>query len=137
MENNTLGTKIAAARKQQGMTQLELAQQLGVTDKAVSKWERDLACPDIHSLPKLAQVLQVSVEELMLDQQAQPEEKKKDPLQLKLLVFRAVALAMGIVLIVLSYLRQIDVYSGFGLAGVGLTAVSLYLFFDKKESNKG
>ena len=131
MEHNTLGTKIAALRKQQGMTQLELAQKLGVTDKAVSKWERNLACPDIHSLPKLAQVLGVSVEELMQDQKTLPEAGKGDPVQLKLLVFRAVALAMGVALVVLSMLKQLDVNSGLGLAGVGLAAVSLHLFFDK------
>ena len=41
---------IAELRKQQGMTQMELAGKMGVTDKAVSKWERDLSCPDINSL---------------------------------------------------------------------------------------
>ena len=137
MENNTLGTKIANLRRKQGMTQLELAQQMGVTDKAVSKWERDLACPDIHSLPKLAQVLQVSVEELMPGMQAQPEQGKKDVTQLKLLVFRAVALAMGVALVVLSWLKQLDTNSGLGMAGVGLAAISLHLFFDKKELNEG
>ena len=39
----TLGALIAQLRKQKGMTQLELAQQMGVTDKAVSKWERDVS----------------------------------------------------------------------------------------------
>ena len=62
MKENTMGTMIAALRKEKGMTQLELAKELGVTDKAVSKWERDLSCPDISSIPKLAQVLGVSVE---------------------------------------------------------------------------
>ena len=38
---------------------------MGVTDKAVSKWERDLSCPDVASLPKLAETLGVSVDELM------------------------------------------------------------------------
>ena len=61
----TLGTMIAELRKQHGMTQLELAEKMGVTDKAVSKWERDLSCPDINSLPTLAEILGVSVEELM------------------------------------------------------------------------
>ena len=61
----TLGTMIAELRKQHGMTQLELAEKMGVTDKAVSKWERDLSCPDINSLPNLAEILGVSVEELM------------------------------------------------------------------------
>ena len=49
----TLGTMIAQLRKQQGMTQLELAEKMGVTDKAVSKWERDLSCPDINSVSAL------------------------------------------------------------------------------------
>lgn len=137
MEKNTLGTKIAALRKQRGMTQLELAQQLGVTDKAVSKWERDLACPDIHSLPRLAQVLEVTVEELIPGEEKPREEKQPDHTALKLLIFRAVALGMGIALIVLSYLRQLDLNSGFGMAGVGLAAVALHLFFDKKESKEG
>ena len=39
------------------MTQLELADRMGVTDKAVSKWERDVSCPDIASMPRLAEVL--------------------------------------------------------------------------------
>ena len=137
MENNTLGTKIGTLRKQRGMTQMELAQQMGVTDKAVSKWERDLACPDIHSLPRLAQVLQVGVEELLPDQKLPPAERKQDNTRLKLLVLRSVAMAMGIAMVVLSLLGQLDAASGLGMAGVGLTAVSLHLFFDKKEPNKG
>lgn len=56
-----LGTMIAELRKQHGMTQLELAEKIGVTDKAVSKWERDLSYPDINSLPKLAELLGVSL----------------------------------------------------------------------------
>ena len=61
----TLGTIIAELRKEKGMTQLELAEKMGVTDKAVSKWERDLSCPDINSLPTLAEILGVSVDDLM------------------------------------------------------------------------
>ena len=61
----TLGTMIVELRKQKGMTQLELVEKMGVTDKAVSKWERDLSCPDINSITNLAESLGVSVEELM------------------------------------------------------------------------
>ena len=65
MRQQTFGTMIAALRKEQGMTQLELAEKMGVTDKAVSKWERDLSFPDVNSLPKLAEIFHVSVDELM------------------------------------------------------------------------
>ena len=56
---------IAEIRKEKGRTQLEPAEKMGVTDKAVSKWERDLSCPDIHSLPALAEILGVSMDQLM------------------------------------------------------------------------
>lgn len=72
----TLGMMIAELRKEQGMTQLELAEKMGVTDKAVSKWERDLSCPDINSLPTLAALLNVSVDELMQLKKGASDPKK-------------------------------------------------------------
>ena len=65
MMKKTRGTLITELRKEHGMTQAQLAEQMGVTDKAVSKWERDLSCPDINSIPKLAEVLGTTVEQLM------------------------------------------------------------------------
>lgn len=76
---STLGTMIADLRKSRGMTQLELAAKLGVTDKAVSKWERDLSCPDINSLPKLAEVLGVSVDELLLHMKPEAKQIAQSP----------------------------------------------------------
>ena len=68
----TLGKRIAALRRDKGLKQDELAQQLGVTPQAVSKWENDQTCPDITLLPQLAQILGVSVDEL-LSGKAEPE----------------------------------------------------------------
>ena len=65
MSGQTLGRMIASLRKERGMTQLELAERMGVTDKAVSKWEWDLSCPSVETLPKLAELFRVSVDELM------------------------------------------------------------------------
>ena len=65
MKKVSFGATIATLRKQQGMTQLELAQKMGVTDKAVSKWERDLSFPDAASLPRLAEIFGCSVDGLM------------------------------------------------------------------------
>lgn len=50
MEQRSFGAVLAALRKERGMTQLELAEKMGVTDKAVSKWERDLSYPDVSSI---------------------------------------------------------------------------------------
>lgn len=65
MRKQTLGMIISSLRKEKGMTQLELAEKMRVTDKAVSKWERDLSFPDINSIPKLAEIFEVSVDDLM------------------------------------------------------------------------
>ena len=65
MKAQTFGAMVAALRKEKGMTQQDLAGKMGVTDKAVSKWERNLSYPDTASLPKLAETLGVSVDELM------------------------------------------------------------------------
>ena len=56
----TMGKRISDLRKSKGMTQEQLAQQVGVTAQAVSKWENDLSCPDISILPQLAEALGVT-----------------------------------------------------------------------------
>lgn len=60
-----MGQFIARLRRERNMTQKDLAAQLGVTDKAVSKWERCLSCPDVTLLLPLADVLGISVSELL------------------------------------------------------------------------
>ena len=69
----TLGKRIAALRRDRGLKQDDLAQQLGVTPQAVSKWENDQTCPDITLLPQLAQILEVSVDELLSGKAPQEE----------------------------------------------------------------
>ena len=61
----TLGKRIVKNRKRKNMTQDQLAEQLGVTAQAVSKWENDQSCPDISTLPKLATIFGISVDELL------------------------------------------------------------------------
>ena len=82
----TLGKRIAMLRRQKGLKQDTLAEVLGVSPQAVSKWENDQPCPDISLLPKLAELLEVSVDELLsgkkmeLEQTAKvlPPEERKD-----------------------------------------------------------
>jgi len=60
-----IGNLIRSLRRQQGLTQLQLAQRLSVSDKAVSKWERGLGCPDLSLLPSLSNILGVDMEKLL------------------------------------------------------------------------
>lgn len=60
-----LGNSISERRKAKGMTQEELAANLGVSPQAVSKWENNLSCPDISLLPAIAKIFGMSVDELL------------------------------------------------------------------------
>ncbi len=61
----TLGKRISTARKSLGLTQDQLAERLGVTAQAVSKWENDLSCPDITTLPRLAGIFGTTTDALL------------------------------------------------------------------------
>jgi transcriptional regulator with XRE-family HTH domain len=65
MDAKELGKFIATLRKEKQITQSELAKRLNVTDKAFSRWERGLGFPDINTLEPLADVLGISMTELM------------------------------------------------------------------------
>lgn len=65
MNQTYTGTKIASLRKEKNMTQKDLAEQLHVTDKAVSKWERGLNYPDLSLFPELATVLDTTIADLL------------------------------------------------------------------------
>ena len=73
MMNSTLGERIAALRRERGFKQDELAERLGVSPQAVSKWENDVSCPDIMILPELAECLGVTVDELLSGKKSEPE----------------------------------------------------------------
>lgn len=88
------GRKIAQLRKQKGLTQRELAVALHVTDKAVSKWERGLNYPDIALLEPLAEVLEVTVTEL-LQARDQPRDQSMSMGEVEKLVTGSLALADG------------------------------------------
>ncbi len=63
-QTETMGKRIAAFRKKRGLTQDQLAERLGISAQAVSKWETDLSCPDIGIVPQLAEILEVSLDDL-------------------------------------------------------------------------
>ena len=81
----TLGKRISTLRHEKGFKQDELAEKLNVSPQAVSKWENDQTCPDISLLPDLAQLLGVSIDELLCGKKDNtpavrllPENERKD-----------------------------------------------------------
>lgn len=130
----SFGEIIAYLRKKKGLTQSELAEKMNVTDKAVSKWERDLSCPDVNTISRLAEVLDVSVEELLnaKEQKGNSSNKMKDLINL---IFKAVAIAMGIAVAVLNILNEIDIKNSVIMLGVGLACIGIYLL-DNKENKE-
>lgn len=73
MEKEKLGAFVCELRKEKQMTQKEMAEKLGITDKAISKWERGLSYPDISMLEPIAELFDVSVMELLQGQRIQKE----------------------------------------------------------------
>lgn len=90
--NETLGERIAQARKSSGYTQEEFAQMLNVTAQAVSKWENGNSCPDIQLLPKISEILKISIDELLTGSkkafEPQPEIKKNPEIDISKLKLR-------------------------------------------------
>ena len=130
MSNKSIGEMITTLRKKQGMTQNDLAEKMNVTDKAVSKWERNLSCPDVNSISKLAEILGTTVEEL-LNAQTQKEDNNADEIINIILI--GIGLAMGISIIVTSILKQLEIYNGFIMLGIGLTRLAIFLLKNKKD----
>lgn len=76
MEQKTIGKFITALRKANGMTQKDLADQLNVSDKTVSRWERDEGAPDLAMIPVIAEIFGVTCDELLRGERKSPAERK-------------------------------------------------------------
>lgn len=79
MEKKTIGGFIAALRKANGMTQRELAERLNVSDKTVSRWERDDGAPDLSTIPVIAEIFDVTCDELLRGERKSPAERVERP----------------------------------------------------------
>lgn len=124
MHEKTMADVISSRRKELGLTQKDLAEKLNITDKAVSKWERGIACPDTAAIPKLAQILGISIEELMTSKPAEPSGHRGGEYLMDL-ILKAVPLAMGIAVTVTAVLGELDMSSGFSMLGIGLACIGI------------
>lgn len=136
MEKKTIGAFIAALRKANGLTQRQLAEKLNVSDKAVSRWERDECAPDLSLIPVIAEIFGVTSDEILRGQRRDPdasptpykEQKTEKQVQniLKKAVtqFRmesAVSIAVsviGLIAAIISNFGFLRAYIGFGVACV-------------------
>lgn len=144
MDHQKTGFFIAALRREKGWTQKELAERLGVTDKAVSRWETGKGMPDVSLLKPLSETLGVSVNELLAGEAIEPEQvmERSDALVLRTMkesgeriwrFRRNVLYALGAVLLAGSLLflgfdvSYVAVFTA--LAGVLLLAAAVFLTF--------
>lgn len=120
----SMGKRIAALRKNCGFTQEQLAEKLGVSPQAVSKWENDISCPDISLIPLLASTLGVSTDELLgvkpiephvVVVETEPKQKKHGKWNWEFSTFKAdnivlivMLLLVGVVFL-LGYLQVINI----------------------------
>ncbi|WP_425754939.1 helix-turn-helix domain-containing protein [Ihubacter sp. rT4E-8] len=77
MNLETMGTFIAACRKEKNLTQLQLAEKLHITNRAVSKWETGKSCPDASIMLELCEILDITVNELLSGERMEEKQYRK------------------------------------------------------------
>ena len=79
MDKKTIGKFISALRRANGMTQKELGEKLYVSDKAISRWERDECLPELSLIPTIAEIFGITTDELLRGERKNPEKIAKNP----------------------------------------------------------
>ena len=158
MEKKTLGSFLSILRKAKGMTQKELAELLNVSDKAVSRWERDESMPDILLIPVLADIFEVSCDELLKGERTVKEiyqetqekrsqrtialiKKSKSKFQAFSMISIGVALIGFIIAIVLNFSLH-KATLGFycvliGILAGGMSQAAFYIYFNSDVDTEG
>ncbi len=138
MEKKTMGTFLAALRKANGMTQQEVADKLCVSNKTVSKWERDEGCPEIMMLPAIAELYSVTVDELLRGEKSasttnteaqniKREERLKyliEKASVKLTNSSIISIVLGAVALILAYTVS-DIVYNYNVLWVGYVIILL------------
>lgn len=124
----SLGKVIAELRKENNMTQMDLAEKMCVTDKAVSKWERDISCPDIKTINKLAEIFNVDIN-ILLNTKVNTKSIKTHSIINQIL--SSVAVAMGVACIALLLINKVDIKDAILMLAIGLTSIGIYILKNK------
>lgn len=143
MDAEKTGLFIAKLRKERGLTQRELADKIGVTDKAISKWERGHGFPDVAILETLSNELGVTIAELISGERATPEtaaaQSNSALVETLLYVKRMSRKTVGTLIIIFGacLLGSPRVFAGFYLPlyvmGIIVTAGGIFMLVSKKS----
>lgn len=136
MNKKSIGQFLAALRKASGMTQQDVADRLNVSNKAVSRWERDECAPDLTLIPALAEMFGVTCDELLkgeriLDNFTPEKSEPKVDKQIKALINRSVSSFKTTILIsaslaVVGYICMLGISYGFYRPIVGFAVLMLF-----------
>lgn len=134
----SLGQLINGKRRDKGLTQFELAEQLQVTDQAVSKWERNLSRPSLRVTNKLTSLLDISDAELTSAQQATPSHYRILQSFSTYMTFglMVTTLVLAIVATVLLVLEQIDLRNAVIMLGLAVVGIAVIVFDVIDEKNE-
>ena len=111
MVSKSMGEMISTLRREKGMTQKELADMLNITDKAVSKWERDITYPDTQIIPKLAEILDISVEGLLKAKLAPADGQRRNAcLDVKKSSYYAIYIIAMVVVLIMGAVTNVNLY---------------------------
>lgn len=131
MSNKSMGEFISKLREEKGLTEKELGEKLGVTEKDISNWEKNVSTPDTDAISKLSEFFGVSSEEFTNSKTSSNPVIKKINYIIDI-VLRAVPVAMGAALIVTTIMGQIDLKSGFMMLGISVVSIGIYLLKNEK-----
>lgn len=126
-----MGEFISKLREEKGLTEKELGEKLGVTEKDISNWEKNVSTPDTDAVLKLAEFFEVSSEEFTNSKTSSNPVIKKINYIIDI-VLRAVPVAMGAALLVTTTMGQIDLKSGFMMLGISVASIGIYLLKNEK-----
>ena len=112
MNPSKIGTFISILRRERNMTQQDLGDLLGISGKSVSKWERGINCPDISMLSEIAQIFDVSIEELLKGEKNDTEVTIKDDGKYfkRILILTIFAILILVIVLIIKNHYQYNVY---------------------------
>ena len=134
MEQIYFGQRIAALRKEKGMTQEALAQRLGITNQAVSKWESDQCCPDIMQLPALADIFEISMDALFGRQTPEKPQESSMRKCLMMTIFKLFCINLTVLRSSRKWITDCAAYAGCRTAeGLYFRRMIMRFIFEKQQ----